>query len=196
MVAVASGELSRPVIQAQRRVALASFPPARPNPAPGAGAVSGVRLSAAPAQPAAAVESPLLREGLQVVKRATGRFQVPPSPCTCDRAGGALGRLAAFAVAPWESPYPRREAPYRPARAVNMHSWPPQTITSRPGHRVGVVTPQGRSARHGECIHGRKRCPGPMGRDGALRPPRPLWDYGGMGGDKKSSVYAASRGKV
>ena len=21
------------------------------------------------------------------------------------------------------------------------HSWPPQTLTSRPGHRVGVVTP-------------------------------------------------------
>ena len=43
---------------------------------------------------------------------------------------------------------------------------------------------------------GRKRCPGPMGRDGALRPPRPLWDYGGMGGDKNPSVYAALRGKA
>ena len=35
-----------------------------------------------------------------------GRCQVPPSKCTCDRADGALGRLAAFDVAPWGKPVP------------------------------------------------------------------------------------------
>ena len=70
MVGAASNEPGRAVIQAQRGVALASLRPPRPNPAPGARTVSGVRLSAASAQPAAAVESPLLREGLQVVKGA------------------------------------------------------------------------------------------------------------------------------
>ena len=58
------------LIQAQRGVALASLRPPRPNPAPSARTVSGVRLSAASAQPVAAVERPLLREGLQVVKGA------------------------------------------------------------------------------------------------------------------------------
>ena len=67
MVTVASNEPSRTVIQAQLGMALASLRPPRPNPAPGAGAVSGVRLSAAPAQPATAVKSPPVGEGLQVV---------------------------------------------------------------------------------------------------------------------------------
>ena len=87
VVAVASNEPGRAVLQAQRRVALASFPPGRPRPTEGAGAVSGVRLSAAPAQPAAAVESPLLREGLQVVKGA------PVASRCCHRHALAIGSV-------------------------------------------------------------------------------------------------------
>ena len=70
VVGAASNEPGRAVIQAQRGVALASLRPPRPNPAPGASAVSGVRLSAAPAQPPPPVERPLACEGFQVVKGA------------------------------------------------------------------------------------------------------------------------------
>ena len=70
VVTVASGEPGRAVLQAQRGVALASFPPGRPRPTEGAGAVSGVRLSAASAPLATTVESPPVGESLQVVPGA------------------------------------------------------------------------------------------------------------------------------
>ena len=51
-------------------MALAFFSPARPDPTPGTGAVSGVRLSTAPAQSPPPVERALVGEGFQVVKGA------------------------------------------------------------------------------------------------------------------------------
>ena len=48
-------------------MALTSLRPPRPNPAPVAGAVSGVRLSAAPTKPELAVDLTLACEGFQVV---------------------------------------------------------------------------------------------------------------------------------
>ena len=82
--------------------------------------MSGVRLSAAPAQPAAAIESPLLREGLQVVPgtsvaarcRHRHALAIEPMVLSADSQPSLLRHGG--------SPYPRREAPYRPARADNM----------------------------------------------------------------------------
>ena len=121
MIAVASGELSRAVLQAQLGMALASLRPPRPNPAPGARTVSGVRVSAAPAQPATAIEGPLVGEGLQVVKcapiatRCRHRHALAIEPVVLSADSQPLSLLRHGG-----SPYPRCEAPYRPASADNM----------------------------------------------------------------------------
>ena len=105
VVTVASGEPSLPVIQAQLGMALASLRPPRPNPAPGAGAVSGVRLSAASAQPAAAVESPPVGEGFQVMPDTSFAARCRPgaaydmhllSSLWCSRQ--TLNRIRCFAM--------------------------------------------------------------------------------------------------
>ena len=157
VVTVASGEPSLPVIQAQLGMALASLRPPRPNPAPGAGAVSGVRLSAASAQPAAAVESPPVGEGFQVMPGTSfarcrpGAAQVPRTTCTCYPAYGAPGRLStAFVVSPWEVPVPSREGRFCPARADIM---PPSN--TRSGLRGCLV----RGVRRGDARHGVNRQP-------------------------------------
>ena len=67
----ASNKLFRAVIQTQLGVTLASLQPARPYPAPGAGAVSGVRLSAASTKPELAVDLALACEGFQGLKGLT-----------------------------------------------------------------------------------------------------------------------------
>ena len=86
---------------------------------------------------------------------------------------------SATVLTPWGSPYPRREAPYRPALADSMPSRAlgrRKPIASLPGcssHRVGVVTPQGRSARHGECIHGAQTVSRTYGEGQRFAPPVP-----------------------
>ena len=67
---VATDKLLRSGAQLKLRMALAFFSPARPDPTPGTGAVSGVRLSTAPAQSPPPVERALVGECFQVVKGA------------------------------------------------------------------------------------------------------------------------------
>ena len=111
MVTVASNEPSRAVIKAQLGMALASLRPPRPRPTQGTGAVSGVRLSAASAPLATAIESPLLREGLQVVPgtsvasrcRHRHALAIEPMVLSADSRPSLLRHGG--------SPYPRREGP-------------------------------------------------------------------------------------
>ena len=174
VVAVASGELSRTVIQAQRGVALASRRPRRPNPAPSARTVSGVRLSAASAQPAAAVESPLLREGLQVVKGASvasrcrqrHALAIEPVVLPADSRPSLLrhGEARTRAV---RRPIVRQELTSMPA----PHSWPPRlgVRVSRRRYlgcfRRGVRAPKSERAQRPSISPSFRGSPGRSGQD-------------------------------